>query len=622
MKKRVANIIIEHLLQEDIKYIFGVTGKAISPLIDATLDYEEIKYISARHEGGAALMAFGYAQGSGEIGVCCGTTGGGSTNLATGVATAYMNSVPMLVFTGQIATIEFGKGGFQESTGYGQSIDTVDFFKSITKESLTLINPLKVAETIRYAIRSATSGRKGPVHINIPVDIQFAEVEYELQEKIKTNISYELSWESVAMDDTIALIDDAKRPVFLVGWGGCLSGANLEIIEIAEKLNIPIATTLQGKGGVHAKHPLYIGIMGLAGHNSAIDYIFEKADLMIAVGTTFNEFTSLNWDIGILKNKKIIQIDIDGREIGKNYPVQVGLVGDAKIIIHQLKILVEKLEIKPKSFNNSNKNIKVLIENPDNNVEVVIEDNRIYINTDNFENNSILISTRKEKYVPDASPFDGMGVIINNSEENNIVKFTNPEKMLDESIPIKPQRLMKDIRDNCPNDSIFLADSGSHWAWAMHYLPVYPGGDFYPTLSLGAMGASICSAMGVKLAKPDQVVICICGDGSFLMQGNEISTADQYNIPVIWVILNDSSYNMPAISSQMIYHRTVGVHFNKTNFAKLAEAYNIKGYNVEKPGELTDILSEIISSKRPAIIDVNIARDEIPPIGNRLKYKK
>jgi acetolactate synthase I/II/III large subunit len=619
MVKRVANIIIEHLVQENIRYVFGVTGKAISPFIDAILDFDGIDYIAAKHESGAALMACGYAQGSGQIGVCCGTTGGGSTNLATGVATAYMNSVPMLVFTGQISTLEFGKGGFQESTGFGQSINTVDFFKSITKESLTVVTPSKVAETIRYAIKSANSGRKGPVHINIPVDILFKETEFELQEKPRSCISYELSWESAAMDEAIGLIDKSKNPVFLVGWGGCLSGANTEIIEIAEMLKIPVATTLQGKGAIHAKHPLYIGIMGLAGHDSAINYIFEKADLLIAVGTSFNEFTTLNWDKGFLNNKKIIQIDIDSREIGKNYPVQIGFVGDAKTIVHQLKIILSKINIEPKSFNNKNQNIKVLIENPDNEVEVVIENNRIYINTERFENNSILISTRKEQYEPDAGPFEGMGVIVSN---NSIVKYTNPEKMLDDSSPIKPQRLMKEIRDNTPDNTIFLADSGSHWAWAMHYLPVYEGGDFYPTLSLGAMGASICSSMGVKLAKPDQPVVCICGDGSFLMNGNEIATAEQFNIPVIWVILNDSRYSMPAVSSQMIYGRTIGVHMSKTNFSKVAEAYNIRGFNVEHPGQLQKVLAEIIALKIPAVIDVIIDTDEVPPTGNRLKYGK
>jgi acetolactate synthase I/II/III large subunit len=616
VKKRVTHIIIEHLIQEDIRFVFGITGKAISPLIDAILDYDEISYISARHESGAALMAYGYAQGSGKIGVCCGTTGGGSTNLATGVATAYMNSIPMLVFTGQISTAEFGKGGFQESTGYGQTINTVDFFKPITKESIMLVNPVNTAEIIRYAIKSAISGRKGPVHINIPFDIQFAQTEYEKHEKISQAISFDLNFQSAALDTAATFIREAKCPVFLVGWGANLSGANMEIIEIAEKLNIPIATTLQGKGAIHSKHPLYIGIMGSCGHSSAIEYIFERSDLLIAVGTSFNEFTTLNWNKGFLNNKKIIQVDIDNREIGKNYPVQLGLVGDAKIIMYQLKRLIDGLNnMAPKDFKNHPPNIELIFEKPDHNIEIKIRNKEICINTENLKENSIIIRPEQER--AEIIGFSGESKIIVKNDFS--FAFLDAEKMNDESIPIKPQRLMKEIRDNTPDDTIFLADSGSHWAWAMHYLPVYSGGNFYPTLSLGSMGASICSSMGVKIAQPKNTVICICGDGSFMMNGNEIVTAEQYNLPVIWIILNDSRYSMPAVSSKMIYNRTIGVEFNKIYFSKVAEAFNIKGYTVEKPGELPKILSEAISSGKPAVIDVFIDTTEIPPVGNRLR---
>lgn len=616
MKQKVTHIIIEHLVQEDIAFVFGITGKAISPLIDAILDYDEIRYVSAKHESGAALMAYGYAQGSGKIGVCCGTTGGGSTNLATGVATAFMNSIPMLVFTGQISTAEFGKGGFQESTGFGQTINTVDFFKPITKESLMLINPVNTAEIIRYAIKSAISGRKGPVHINIPFDIQLSQTEYEKHERISQTISCDLNFQSSALNSATALIREAKYPVFLVGWGANLSGANNEIVEIAEKLNIPIATTLQGKGTIHSKHPLYIGIMGSCGHSSAIEYIFERADLLIAVGTSFNEFTTINWNKGFLNNKKIIQIDIDSREIGKNYPVQLGLVGDAKVIMYQLKLLINRVNnIAPKDFNQHQPNIELLFEKPDHAIEIKIRNKEICINTETLKENSIII--RPEAQLADNSAYSGgMKIIVKNDFS---YAFFDAEKMNDESIPIKPQRLMREIRENTPDDTIFLADSGSHWAWAMHYLPVYPGGNFFPTLSLGSMGASICSSMGVKIAKPKNPVVCICGDGSFIMNGNEIVTAEQYNLPVIWIILNDSRYSMPAVSSKIIYNRTIGVDFNKIYFSKVAEAFNIKGYTVEKPGELPKILSEAISSNKPAVIDVFIDSTEIPPVGNRLK---
>jgi acetolactate synthase-1/2/3 large subunit len=176
---------------------------------------------------------------------------------------------------------------------------------------------------------------------------------------------------------------------------------------------------------------------------------------------------------------------------------------------------------------------------------------------------------------------------------------------------------MKEVRDNTPDNTIFLADSGSNCVWALHYLPVHKHGGYFPTHSLGSMGASICSAIGVKLSKPDNPVICICGDGAFLMYGNEITTAEQFNVPVIWIILNDSKYSLPSFSMQKQFNRTIGVQLRKTNFAKLAEVYNIKGYRVESPGELPQILAEAIALKKPVVIDVVIDPNEAPPVGKR-----
>lgn len=558
MTKRVANIIIEQLAKADVKYIFGVTGKAISPFIDAILDFDEIEFISTKHETGAALMAYGYAQGSGKIGVCCGTTGGGSTNLATGVATAYMNSVPLLVITGQVSTFEFGKGAFQESTGQGQTINTVEFFKSITKESINLDHTDKVIETLQYAIKTATSGRMGPVHINIPFNIQLAEIKSLPQDIESPVFTGEIQRIHAEIKKAVRLIDESNYPAFLIGWGGVLTGANREIIVIAEKLGIPVATTLQGKGAIPTNHYLCLGIMGVCGHSTASEYLFDRADLLIAVGTTFGEFSTFNWDERILNNKKIIQIDIDTTEVGKNFPVQLGLVGDAALIIHELNKEIEKSGIKPRQ---SAHEVEALIKSTG--------------------------------------------------------KYINPHLMHDSSVPIKPQRIMQEIRDNAPDNTVFLADSGAHWAWAMHYLPVHHGGGFYPTLGLGSMGASICSAIGVKLSKPDHPVICICGDGSFLMYGNEITTAEQFNIPVIWIIFNDSKYSLPSFSMKKQYNRTIGVDFRKINFSNLAEVFNVKGYRVEKPGDIHRILKEAIDLNKPVVIDAVIDTNEFPPVGKR-----
>ncbi|MEI6347731.1 MAG: thiamine pyrophosphate-binding protein [Bacteroidota bacterium] len=558
MKKRVSNVIIELLLEENIKYIFGITGKAISPLIDAILDYESIDFISSKHESGAALMAYGYAQGSSNIGVCCGTTAGGSTNLATGVATAYMNSIPLLVITGQISTFEYIKGAFQESTGFGQSINTVDFFKPITKESFSIITAEMVVDALRYAIKSATSGRMGPVHVSIPFNIQLEEIEYNHKVNVEKPLLSSLFFDNSSINETLNYIKSASKPVFLIGWGGVLSGANIEIIHIAEKLKIPIATTLQGKGAIPTNHPLCLGIMGVCGHQIAADYIFEESDLIIAVGTSFGEFTSFNWDKRFLKDKNIIQIDIDSREIGKNYPVAIGLVGDAKVIIHHLKDIIDKSNI-------------------------------------NIKNSGLEI----EKQI------------------KSTIKYFNSHLLDNSSIPIKPQRVMNELANIAPDNTIFLADSGSHWAWAMHYLPICKNGGFYPAIGLGAMGASICSSIGVKLGKPNNPVICICGDGSFLMNGNEIVTAEQFNIAVIWVILNDSKYNMPEKSLKKMFNRTIGVTLSKTNFLKVAEAYNVKGYRVENPNELQKVFTEALTLNKPVVIDIVIDPEEVAPFGQR-----
>ena len=558
MKKRVVNFITEELIRENIKYVFGVTGKTIAPLLDAFLDYDDIEYIAARHENGAALMAYGYAQESRKIGVCCGSTGGGSTNLATGVATAFMNSVPLLVITGQIPTDQYGKGAFQESTGFGQTIDTVEFFKPITKESFSLVNPVNAPEVIRHAIRCAMTGRMGPVHVNIPFDIQSALIDYDQPFVARSKFVGVYQPEMLALREAVNLIKTAKRPVFLVGWGGVFSKADGQIVKLAERFDIPVATTIQGKGAIPDDHPLCLGVVGICGHPIAADYVFNRSDLLIAVGTSFGEFSTLGWDDRFSKNKKIIQIDIDNLEIGKNYPVEVGLVGDAKLVVEQLMMALERDDVKAKK---SGKEAAAMI--------------------------------------------------------HRLGRVIEPEKMDDCDAPIKPQRLLQVIRELSPENTYFLADSSSHWAWAMHYLSIGKEGGFFPTLSLGAMGASIGAAIGVKLSNPLHPVVCICGDGSFLMGGNEVATAAQYNIPVIWIVFNDARYGMPELSVKKMYNRTIGVRLKETDFSLIAQGYGAVGLRIDHPSQAREIIGMAFTADAPVVIDVHIDPHEIPPIGQR-----
>lgn len=559
MGKKIVDLIIDLLIQENIHYIFGVTGKAISPFIDAILNDNIIHFISAKHEANAALMAFGYAQGSDQIGVCCATTGGGATNLTTGVATAYMNSIPLLVFTGQTATTEFARGAFQESTGYGQSINVVDLFKPITKESFSINIHQNILEKIQYAIKSATSGRMGPVHINIPVDIQNREVDHiEIPQSINHRFDHEACCSTDAIITFFKLFEQSKHPLLLMGWGSVLSSANRSLVEIAEILNIPIITTIQGKGAISANHHLALGVIGLAGHHSAKEYLFEQCDLLIAVGTSFGEFSTYNWNKDFSKHKKIVQIDIDSRELGKNYPIELPLIGDASAIATQIKEAIPHLKPIPKRY--------------DHYIQRVIDSG---------------------------------------------IKYQSAYMIKSDATPIKPQRLMGEIRKNAPDNTLFLADSGSHFVWAAHYIPIYQGGNYYPTFSLGSMGASIPSAIGVKLSHPQNPVICICGDGSFLLSGNEIATAAQYNIPVIWIILNDSKYSLPELSIKKMFHRIIGTTLPKIDFSDFAKALNVTAYRVEDPTKLSEVITKALLAHKPIIIDVVIDPKECPPIGDR-----
>ncbi len=560
--QRMSDLLIDYLRQERVEYIFGITGKTISPIFDSALDLPDIHTITPAHEGGVAYMAYGYAQATGKLGVCCATTGGGITNLLSGVASGYVHSLPMLVITGQVPRAQFGKNAFQESTGYGQTMDAVEMLKPITKESFLLHSPDKAQEAIHYAMRSALTGRKGPVHINIPIDVQLAEVPNYFVTPRNAFIPQNLpACSEEAISQSLELIASSKRPVFLMGWGAVFSHANACILELAELLNIPIATTVQGKGGISSDHPLYLGVMGLGGHTKAIEYILETSDLLIAVGTSFGEFNTLNWQPKLQENKKIIQIDIDPTEIGKNYPVDVGLVGDASEIMLQLLKTAKNKPIAAKKF------------------------------------------TRLKGW--------------------EWCRCLEEEKTISQKSPILPQTLLREIRENTPANTLFIADSSAHWCWVNHYMPILNGGMYYPTQGLGSMGTGIASSIGIKLARPNHPVVCVCGDGSFLMQGSEVATAVHYSIPVTWVIFNDQRYAMPYLGTEKLYGkgRAEGpCSLPKVDFAKVAEGYGAKAYSANKPGDLKTILSEVLKLKKPTVIDVRIDIDEIPPVGERLKY--
>lgn len=337
MKIKTAQLFLKYLEKEGVEYLFGVPGTSLVPIFDALNQQDAIKPILAKHEEGAAFMADGYARVSGRIGVCYGTSGPGSTNLVTGVANAYMDEVPLLVLTGQVPTSIYGKGTFQDSTKEG--VDSVGMFDPLTKNSVMIISKYKMPETLREAIRIATSGKNGPVHISFPKDIMMEEIESSLlpQGPYKVESNY---FDRKLVIDAVEKLVNAEKPAILVGCGVIKSKATMEALELAEMLNLPVATSPKAKGAFPEDHPLSLGVLGFSGSPAAEKYLRSDVDLLLALGTSFNQLTTSSWGPDLAPSDCLIHVNIDPAEIGKNYLADIPLVGDCQAVINEISFRV------------------------------------------------------------------------------------------------------------------------------------------------------------------------------------------------------------------------------------------------------------------------------------------
>lgn len=557
----------KYLETEGVRYVFCVPGSPLMPILHAFYGSDSfVKCIIAKHEEGAAFMADGYARVTGGLGVCCGTTGPGTTNLITGVASSYRDSIPVLVLTAQVATSTFGKGAAQESTAEDRSFSSVELLKQITKYSAMVSNPDTLPFAVKAALRRALHPRMGPVHLNLPPDVMRTDIGPTdgILEKYRIDAAY---FDRNKVKEAAKALLKAKSPVFLLGTGTLLSGAASEVIEIAEFLSIPVATTPKAKGVFPENHQLSLGVFGLAGTKISSEMILTegKSDLVFAVGTGFNEWGTNGWDKRLKGNKVLIQIDVDPNQIGKNYPVNIGMVGDAATVLKELWFEIGR-EMKKGEY---------LIERTADSV-----------------------SELKEKF-----PL-----------------FDEAETMNSDAVPIKPQRLMKDLREAVPEDGIFFVDSGNNMLWALHYLTITKPETFFIALGFASMGYSIAAAIGGKLAAPEKPVIAICGDGGFFMHGLEIATAVNYGIPAIWVILNDARLNMIYQAEKL--QKMPGIEnceFMPSDIAMVARGLGARGIRIETPGDIVPAVKEAIACREPTVLDVVIDRDEISPLKKRIE---
>ncbi len=556
MKDTTAAIMAKYLEQENVKYLFGVPGAHVLPLYDAIYRTTSIKPILTKHEAGGAFMAYGYAAVTRNLGVCCGTVGPGATNLVSGVTAAHMDSIPLLVITGQVGTKAFGRSAHQEATGHGRTIDQCALFKNITKMSVMITNKDSMSRTLRSAIRAALSGRPGPVHIAFPSNIQLEEISEEIL--LPENYRPGRGANALSMDQ-IKIIGDlvynAENPAMLIGYGASKCSDDSIIIELAERLQIPVATSGKAKGVFPEDHPLSLGCLSIRGSKAANTYLRSNIDVLLVVGTDFSEMTSHGWDPKLQPLKALIQIDIDPNEIGKNYSVKVGLVADANDALHSLNSYLLKFPSKTKR---------------------------------------------------DLIPF------------KESMQYYNETESYSDKLPLKPQRLMKELRNSLPRDTLIFGDMGNTYSWILRYFQSYPEGMNFLPSGMACMGSSVAACIGGKLGKPGSPVVCICGDGDFLMTGMEVLTAVDYKIPVIWVILKNNRLGAIHDVQELSYQGRISASmFTDIDFVSMAKAFGAHGFRIEKPEDIASTVKNALDINGPVILEAIIDPDEKFPLTRR-----
>lgn len=552
----VVEILLDYLEAEGVEYIFGVPGASLTPIYEALLERTRIKQVLAKHEEGAAFMAMSYARTSNKIGICCATTGPGGTNALTGIAAAYADSIPMLLVTGQAATQFFGKGAFQESSSLG--IDFVQIFKPVTKLSVMLQNAERFPALLHLALRTARAGRPGPVHLNIPADFlkEFVSAEHIRRSHYRPRA---LIVDMGAAAEAAKILSEAERPAILAGHGTSLSNASGQLLQLAERLQIPVATTPKAKGVFPEDHPLSLGVFGFAGHMHAEHYLLHMhVDVLLVVGTSMGEWSTNAWSSRLQPSRALIQIDIEPSIISRNYQVEVGVVGDA----HESLAVMNK------------------------------------------ELDSIL--TRRGGHKASTEPLELL--------RQSMPRFLGSELSNAASSPVNPRHLIHELQTAMPDDALFFVDIGNAMSWAGHYFECRRANTYFVAMGLASMGSALAGAIGGQLAAPDRVVVALVGDAAFAMNGMEIHTAVEHDVPVIWIVLNDGGHAMIMHGETLL----LGNHLEACRFrvplhiAALASAMGARSYRVEAREDFRKAFEDALASRSPCVIDVIVDPGEIP----------
>jgi acetolactate synthase I/II/III large subunit len=537
-----AKALMKALEKEGVKEVFGLPGGANLPMYDE-LFKSNIRHILVRHEQSAAHMADGFGRVSRKPGVCFATSGPGATNIITGLATAQADSAPMVAITGQVPVKMIGRDAFQES-------DIIGISNPVVKYAFQPREASEVPEVVKKGFYIAETGRPGAVLIDIPKDVQQNEAEMNFPDEVRIRGYH--PWtdpDIVETERAIKMLLNSERPIILAGGGAIISTAFAELQSLAEMLMIPVVTTFKGKGAFPENHPLALGPIGMHGHAEA-NKLMVEADCVLAIGTRFSD-RSVGTFEEFEKNLKIIHMDVDPAEIGKNQTTHVAIVGDVKA---SLRIMVKLL-------------MKMSLKKSENNPWI--------------------------KHVNEVRDYWRQNLKLHPGE-------------------MTAAKILRKLRETLPKESIITTEVGQHQMWASLFFDVIHPGTFFSSTGLGTMGWGFPAAIGAKTARPDLPVVDIAGDGSFNMTENSLATSVLENLPVIVFLINNFSLGMVAQWQRTFYERRmIGIDLkNCPDYVKLAESYGAQGIRAQSLDELGNAIKVGLKSDVATVIDIPIDPEE------------
>lgn len=567
MKDLISHQLVKYLEDRGVTHLFGLCGHTNIAVLNA-LTNSSIKFVNVRHEQIASHAADGYARVKKETAVVLSHLGPGLTNAATGVANAALDSIPMVVIAGDIPSHYYGKHPHQEVNLHADA-SQFEIYRPFVKRAWRVERPDLFPEILEKAFQLAASGRPGPVLVSVPMDIFSMEVEVALFDRLRahTKVLQKPSIDDETADRILLTLTGAEKPLLYVGGGILLADAAQELADLVEHLSLPVAHSLMGKGALPDDHPMTLGMTGFWGTKYINDTCLA-ADYILGLGTSFKEADCSSWESGYTFNfpgTKLIHIDIDSNEIGRNYPCEIGVVADLKNALRVLNKAARRL------WPEGRKNDALRAE----------------------------IAQYRVDY-----------------------KATNAEAAASDAWPMRPERILAEVRQVLPRDAIITTDVGWNKNGVGQQFPIYTPGSILTPGGFATMGFGAPAAMGAKLAAPERVVVSLVGDGGFGQNPALLATAFEEDIAVIWVIMNNYAFGTIAGLQKAHYGTTLGTVFEKNgvpyspDYAAIARAYGVDGVKVEDAAGFKPALEAAIASGRPCVIDVQMVNVPTPTTGH------